>query len=160
MKTDVSPTVTLAACAQSAASTVRLFPTADAPQGLIQIVASDIMARCEITTSGASATTSGEVSVRWMTPTLTYSPWTTITLIGNVPSASLQPLLAEPLPGSKTIDDYLYSWAAFDGVEKSPPTTGGRTATARIPAALTLSTEPLRNLLSPASCPTRTAPSG
>ena len=60
MDTGVSSPKTLAACAQTEASTVKLFPTTGtAPQGLIQVETQDVVARCEISGSTRTATISG-----------------------------------------------------------------------------------------------------
>ena len=56
------------------------------------------------------------------------------------------PALTTPLAGGKTIGDYIDSWAAFSGAGQTTSTADGRAATARVPAALTLSTVPLRKL--------------
>lgn len=143
MNTGTASPLTLGACAQSEASTVQLFPTADAPAGLIQVEASDVLANCAISGGTPTATASGTVNVRWLTGSpATYSPWTLITLGG----ATALPALTTPLGNGKAIGDYVASWAAFSGAEQTTSTTDGRTATARVPAALTLSTVPLREL--------------
>jgi prepilin-type N-terminal cleavage/methylation domain-containing protein len=142
MNTGTSP-LTLGACAQSEAATVQLFPTAGAPDGLIQAEASDVLAHCAISGSTPTATTSGTVKVRWLigSPT-TYSSWTVIDLGSSTPL----PALTTPLAGGKTIGDYVDGWAAFSGAGQTTATADGRAATARVPAALTLSTVPLRKL--------------
>ena len=46
-----------------------------------------------------------------------------------------------------SIGDYVASWGAFSGAQMSEQTVDGvRMSTARVPAALTLATVPLRNL--------------
>jgi prepilin-type N-terminal cleavage/methylation domain-containing protein len=142
MNTGTASPLTLAACAQSEAATVQLFPTAGAPDGLIQVKASDVLAHCAISGSTPTATTSGTVEVRWLEAPATYSAWTPITVGSSTPL----PALTTPLGNGRTIGDYVDSWAAFSGAETITSATDGRTATARIPAALTLSTVPLREL--------------
>ena len=167
MNTGVTASPTLASCAQSEVgdeallsdadtAAVRLFPTAAAPYGLIQIVASNVVARCEITAGSATATTSGEISIRWLAAPSTYTAWMTFELSGKtithnstIVDGDLNPLLGQTLANGKKIEDYIASWAAFGSPENDATTTDGRTATARIPAALTLSTVPLRNLPGP-----------
>jgi prepilin-type N-terminal cleavage/methylation domain-containing protein len=143
MNTGTTSPLTLGACAQSEAATVQLFPTAGAPDGLIQAEASDVLAHCAISGSTPTATTSGTVKVRWLTgsPT-TYSSWTVITLGSPTPL----PALTTPLGNGETIGRYIDSWAAFSGAGQTTSTADGRAATARVPAALTLSTVPLRKL--------------
>jgi hypothetical protein len=139
MNTGTASPLTLGACAQSEAATVQLFPTAQAPDGLIQVEASDVLAHCAISGGTPTATTSGTVDVRWLEAPSTYSSWTTIDLGGTT---SLPPLTT-PLGNGTTIGDYVGSWAAFSGAGQTTATTDGR-ATARVPAALTLSTVELR----------------
>ncbi len=144
MNTGVTTPLTLAACAQSEASTVQLFPIpgTTAPDGLIQIEVSDVIARCEISGATPSATTSGSAKVRWLTASpSTYSTWTPVNA-----TTDMVGLLGTSLANGKTIGDYVASWAAFADVQTTQTTTDGRTAIARVPAALTLSTVPLRNL--------------
>jgi hypothetical protein len=58
----------------------------------------------------------------------------------------MEALRATPLPGgaNRTIGSYIASWAAFSGAGKDDTTAG--TASAKVPAALTLSTVPVRKL--------------
>ena len=149
MDTGVSSPKTVAACAQTEASTVKLFPTTGtAPQGLIQVESQDVIARCEISGASRTATTSGTVRVRWLTTSpSTYSAWTVVTLSGTTVTGTL-PALTTPLANGKKIGDYLGSWTAFGGVEAVATTDpdGARVTSARVPASLTLDTVAMRNL--------------
>jgi prepilin-type N-terminal cleavage/methylation domain-containing protein len=148
MNTGIGSPATLAACAQSAAATVQLFPTAFAPDGLIQVVAENVIARCEISGSSRTATTSGRVTVRWLTAPTTYAE-ATVALNGTNVTGALPDLTTTQLVNGKKLGDYIGSWAAFDGVEalgSADPLDGARMASARVPAALTVATMPMRNL--------------
>jgi hypothetical protein len=151
MNTGVASPKTLDACARSGVATVKLFPNpGTAPDGLIQVEASNVVARCEISGATPSATTSGQLKVRWLTPASGYSAWTTLTLsstsTGTTVTGSL-PDLTTPVAGNKTIGDYIGSWGAFGGAQVSAQTVDGvRLTSARVPSALSLATVPLRNL--------------
>jgi hypothetical protein len=145
MNTGVGSPGTLGACAQSSAATVELFPIAGtAPDGLIQVEATGVVARCEVSGGTPTADAAGTLNVRWLTGSApsAYSAWTPVTL----GTSTTLPDLTTPLGNGKTIGAYVDSWAAFSGAEQTTSTSDGATATARVPAALTLNTVPLRML--------------
>jgi prepilin-type N-terminal cleavage/methylation domain-containing protein len=150
MNTGVGSPTSLDACAQTEAATIKLFPIAgSAPDGLLQVRATDIVARCQISGNTPSATMAGTVALRWLaTAPSTYSAWTTLTLSGTTVSGSLPPL-ATVLGNGKTIGDYITSWSAFSGVDRVQTfdaTTNVRATSAKVPAALSLATAPIRLL--------------
>jgi prepilin-type N-terminal cleavage/methylation domain-containing protein len=146
MNTGVASPKTLAACARSGASTVKLFKAPGAPDGLIQVEASNVRASCDINGATPTAATSGLVKVSWLTGPSTYQS-TTVTLNGTTVTGSPIPALTTSLIGGKTIGDYIGGWDAFSGVQLSAQTVNGvRLTSARVPAALTLATVALRKL--------------
>jgi hypothetical protein len=107
-----------------------------------------VIARCEISGSSRTATTSGRVTVRWLTAPTTYAE-ATVALNGTNVTGALPDLTTTQLVNGKKLGDYIGSWAAFDGVEalgSADPLDGARMASARVPAALTVATMPMRNL--------------
>ena len=143
MDSGVSSPFTLESCAMADSGTVKLFPTGDAPDGLIQVEASDVIARCSISGSTPAANASGAARIRWFddSPDDDYSPWTTVTS-----TTDMSIFLGTPLANGRTIGHYVASWAAFRGVQQTQTTIDGRSASARVPGALSITTVPMRRL--------------
>ena len=149
MNTGVGSPKTLSACAQSEAKTVKLFPDAvTAPDGLLQIIANDVMARCSIDGATPSGAASGSVTVRWLTASPSTYAEATVTLdASGVVTGALPDRATTILANGKRIGTYIASWAAFTGAGTVlDPTATARSAAAKVPAALSLTTVPVRML--------------
>ena len=151
MDTGVASPKTLTACAQTEASTVKLFPmTGTAPQGLIQMETQDVIARCAISGSTGTATISGKVSVRW----LTDQPVDVLGMDGGDSERHDRhgcPSRPDDAACQRQEDRRLHR--KLDGIRRcgsggpnQPTPDGARVTSARVPAALTLDTVAMRNL--------------
>ena len=134
------------ACAIARASTVQLFPTSFAPQGVVQIDLQSASARCLVqgTTHAASTEVGYQAVVRYFDGT-TYR--TAATVVPGMVTDPLQDpaLLTSPVKadGSKTLGDYVASWSALTSGHVDR-TTATSLARAKLPAVVTVATQPVR----------------
>lgn len=133
-------------CAEAAASRVDLFRTLLSPGGVLRLTLTSAEARCTVNRPPAStARASFQLTLDYAKPlggyeSIVISRSTAGASVGNLPPLSTQVSL-NPL---RTLGDYIDSWAL------SAPTASstGTTANASLPGALTLVSNPLRNLVS------------
>jgi type II secretory pathway pseudopilin PulG len=130
-------------CGEAGASTVALFPTAFAPAGVLRLTLTSARARCTVNRSGSVVATSGyQFTVQHADP-VAPSGYTTTAITrtaGSTPVGDL-PGLGTSVGGGRVIGDYVDAWSL------SPPSasTTSTTASASVPGALKLISEPLRN---------------
>jgi hypothetical protein len=134
------------ACAVARASTIQLFPTAFAPQGVVQIQLSSASARCLVQGKAHAASTDvGYQAVVRYFDGLVYRTAATV-----VPGAGTDPLqdpalLTKPvkLDGSRTLGDYIASWSSLTSARVDQSSATG-VAKAKLPAVVSVATQPVR----------------
>jgi hypothetical protein len=130
-------------CGEAGASTVSLFPTVFAPAGVLRLTLTSARARCTVNRSGSVLATSAyQITVQHADPVSGYSTAMVITRASGTEVADpLAGLLSKPVGGGHVLGDYINSWSL------SPPsaTTTPTRATASVPGALKLLSQPLRN---------------
>jgi hypothetical protein len=134
------------ACGVARASTVQLLPTAFAPQGVVQIRLSSASTRCLVQgkTHAASADVDYQAVVSYFDGQI-YRTAATVTPGTVTDPLQDQALLAKPVKadGSRTLGDYVASWSSLTaGLVDRTSSTG--VATAKLPAVVTVATQPVR----------------
>jgi hypothetical protein len=132
-------------CGEAGASTVSLFPTTSEPLGVLRLTLTSANARCTVNKVGAEVATSGyQVIVEYANPTAPtgYTQEIISRTSGTLVADPLPGLLNKPMGGGRVIGDYVDAWSL------SPPSasTTSTTASASVPGALKLISQPLRNL--------------
>lgn len=144
MDTVVTSPKALKACARARALTVRLFPSAAYPEGLIQVEVPEVMASCSLSGGTPASSIAGDVWVRRVTGATSFAPWSKTNVNGTTTSGdSLSALLTQTFPNADPVSKYIQSWTAFSGAQATPNATT-KTAEARIPNALVITTVPMR----------------
>ena len=150
--TDATPTAE--ACAVSSASTISLFPTSFAPDGVLQVELVRATARCVVSGAGHVAGTPTfdyRVVVRRHVPPA--SPDGTdgyVDVLTITPSLTADDLAAiDPAPldvgGGHTLGDYVASWSALDPGTVELTAANGRSAVS-LSGVLKLTSQPVRLL--------------
>jgi type II secretory pathway pseudopilin PulG len=134
-------------CGQAGASSVSLFPTGSAPNGVLRLTLTYATASCTVNRSSGGvptgATSRYELTVEYADTAAPsgYSDPIVIRRASNSAPVAGLPGLGTSLGGGRVIGDYVDAWAL------SPPSASGTltTASASVPGALTLTSQPLRN---------------
>ncbi|GAA2142003.1 hypothetical protein GCM10009844_12800 [Nocardioides koreensis] len=148
MDASTSP-ATAEACARTRASTISVFPTSFAPQGVLQVDLEYSYARCLLMGTAHAATVSSDYRVRLryheagggyhevadIRPGLTADPLTPALVPMNT-----------PVGGGHTLGDYIASWSALLDNQVSRTSVDGvdGMAALRIPGVLSITTQPSR----------------
>ena len=140
---------TVEACARTRASTISVFPTSFAPQGVLQVDLEYSYARCLLTGIAHTATVSSDyrVRVRYHEAGGGYHEVADIR-----PSLSADPLtpalvpMNTPVGGGHTLGDYVASWSALLDNQVSRTSVDGvdGMAALRIPGVFSITTQPAR----------------
>lgn len=135
-------------CVTAQSSTVRLFPTDFAPDGVVRINLVKARTRCTVSTTGgvptATAVADFEVRVSYMTPSGYSNPLTvTETTAANAGLASI-PLTTPVTGGGLTLGDYVSSWRSL-GAADVVRTASGKDAEAALRGIVSVDTVPTRS---------------
>ena len=135
------------ACATAQSSTVKLFETDFAPDGVVRIALVKARTRCTVsTTSGTptpSATADFEVRVSYMTPSGYSTPLTITDATGAAAGLASIPLTTPVTGGGLTLGDYISSWRSLGAADVARSAVG-KDATAALRGIVSLDTVPTR----------------
>ncbi|MFC4785493.1 prepilin-type N-terminal cleavage/methylation domain-containing protein [Nocardioides sp. MAHUQ-72] len=145
VKDPVAPAV-VESCARARASTIALFPTTFAPQGVVQIELQAAQARCVVNGVGHVPAGSSDylAQVRYHLPDGpdSYSGWKVISPSSPDPLDSIN--LATTLVGDgHYLGDYVDSWSGLTQAEVEK-TTGTGSVAVNLPGVVTLISQPVR----------------
>jgi hypothetical protein len=132
------------ACVIGRSSSISLFPTGFAPDGVVQVELRQGVARCQVsgTTHTATATADYEAVVRYRTVSGGYQVAATIT-----PSTTSDVLSAVPLTtlvgGGHTLGDYIASWSSLIPGKVVKTQIAGL-AEVQLPGVVTIASQPVR----------------
>ncbi|WP_323793670.1 hypothetical protein, partial [Nocardioides sp.] len=134
-------------CATAQSSTVKLFATDFAPDGVVRIALVAARTRCTVSTTGGtptpSATADFEVRVRYMTPSGAYSIPLTITETTGAAAGLDSVPLTTPVTAGLTLGDYISSWRSL-GAADVVRSEVGKDATAALRGIVSVDTVPTR----------------
>jgi hypothetical protein len=149
MDASVSPATTQA-CARTRASTISVFPTSFAPNGVLQIDLEYSSAMCTLTgiTHAPDVSYDYRVRVRYHDGSggdLAYREAADIRPTLTDPlSATLVPM-STPVGGGHVLGDYVSSWSALLDNQVRKTRTAGMAAV-RIPGVLSITSQPVRSI--------------
>jgi len=147
----VAPSV-VESCAVARASSISLFPTEFAPNGVVVVELTRAMTRC--TVSGAAHTPSVALDYSAVVKYWNGSAYQTLPTIS--PSTSTDPLDAVNLSTTSVGDgrklgDYIASWSSLlNSDSEIPKTTTNGVAQVKLPGVITIASQPTRLGVAPA----------
>ncbi|HET7735831.1 MAG TPA: type II secretion system protein [Nocardioidaceae bacterium] len=149
LRTTAGDTGLVESCGVARATTVELFPTSFAPDGVVQVVLERASARCVVQGSAHAATV--EHDYRAVVRYLTGTPSTYTEVIVSPTSNDLAAvdLAADRAGGLYKLSDYIVSWTGLTATQVRTTASGG-VASVTLPGVLTIATVPVRGTVQPA----------
>lgn len=143
---DTTPADSVEACSVARTSTIALFPTTFAPQGVVQVELMRATARCQVTGLGHTPAVSYDYDavVKYHDgPTGNYVTAAEITPALTTDTLAGMDLSTIAVGGNHQLGDYVASWSAFLS-SSVQPTSGNGTAAVQLPAVFKLTSQPVR----------------